>query len=178
MPTVGNVFECFAITFGSRLSRFSTSRKGLRTVGANSTITERYRGAELVLRLVQVFCWTAMLLYRHIPPMFETPTLLSDPRCAQKAVDGSRNIARTYRIQMTRDLFRHTIVNPRWGRFNLCGAGLTVSFANQEAVRRFIQRALAKRARAPRPIRVAYCIVPKLTHQTSTLVALSANEGC
>ena len=94
--------------------------------------------------------------------MFDTPTQLIDYRCALEAVDRSRNIARAYRIQASRDLFGHTIVNLRWGRIGRRGAGLTVSFTDEEAARRFIQRALVKRASAPRRIGVAYCLASEL----------------
>jgi hypothetical protein len=39
-----------------------------------------------------------------------------------EAVDRSRNIARTYRIEANRDLFGTTIIDLRW--FGSCAAGL------------------------------------------------------
>ncbi len=95
--------------------------------------------------------------------MFEPPTQLIDWRCALEAVDPARNAARAYRIQATRDLFGHTVVDLRWGRIGRRGAGLTVSFVSEEAAQCFIKRALAKRASAPRRIGVAYCLATQLT---------------
>jgi predicted DNA-binding WGR domain protein len=94
--------------------------------------------------------------------MFDMPTQLIDYRCALEAVDLSRNIARSYRIEARRDLFGHTVVNLRWGRIGRRGAGLTVSFSDEDAARRFIRRTLAKRAAAPRRIGIAYCLVTEV----------------
>jgi len=109
--------------------------------------------------------------------MFEMPTQLIDYRCALEAVDRNRNIARAYRIEARRDLFGHTIVELRWGRIGRRGAGLTVSFSDEEAARRFIQRTLAKRSGAPRRIGVAYCLVKDLAQPESQL-PVPANEAC
>jgi predicted DNA-binding WGR domain protein len=89
--------------------------------------------------------------------MFEMPTQLVNWDCALEAVDASRNMARSYRIQATRDLFGHTVVELRWGRIGQRGSGLTVSFTKEDAARRFIQRTLARRASAPRRIGISYC---------------------
>lgn len=108
--------------------------------------------------------------------MFEPPTKLVDWRCALEALDRDRNVARAYRIMATRDLFGHTIVELRWGRIGRCGTGLTVSFACEEAARRFIRRTLVKRASAPKRIGVSYNVVGDTGtgDQPSTLKA--ANE--
>ena len=108
--------------------------------------------------------------------MFDMPTLLIDYRCAMEAIDRSRNIARAYRIAVSKDLFGHTIVELRWGRIGRPGTGLTVSFTSEEAARRFIQRALVKRASAPRRIGVAYCLTSELTVPVSTS-PMSDNDG-
>ena len=107
--------------------------------------------------------------------MFDIPTQLIDYRYALAAMDRSRNVARAYRIEATRDLFGHFIVDLRWGRIGRRGAGLTVSFTDEAAARRFIQRALAKRASAPRRIGVAYCLTSELAPPASTSPA-AANE--
>ena len=78
--------------------------------------------------------------------MFEPPTQLIDYRCASEAIDQGRNIARAYCIHAARDLFGHVIVELRWGRIGRQGAGLTVSFASEDAARRFIQRAAPYRS--------------------------------
>ena len=46
--------------------------------------------------------------------MFDIPTQLIGYRCSLEAVYRSRNIARTYGIEASRDLFGHTIVALRW----------------------------------------------------------------
>lgn len=115
-------------------------------------------------------------LRRHVPVMFDMPTQLIDYLCTLEAVDPSRNIARAYRIRCNRDLFGHTIVELSWGRIGRRAAGLVVSFANEEAARRFIQRTLAKLATAPRRLGVAYCRVNALALPVSILPA-AANEG-
>ena len=115
-------------------------------------------------------------LDRHFPSMFDMPTQLIAYRCVREAVNSSRNIARAYRIQASRDLFAHTIVDLRWGRIGRRGAGLTVSFASEDTARRFIQRTLAKRARAPRRIGVAYCLASELAQSASTTLPRAANE--
>lgn len=107
--------------------------------------------------------------------MFDMPTQLINHRCSLEAVDRGRNIARAYRIEARRDLFGHTIVELRWGRIGQRGSGLTVSFSDEEAARRFIQRALAKRAGAPRRIGVAYCLVSERVQHF--VVPAAANEG-
>jgi predicted DNA-binding WGR domain protein len=96
--------------------------------------------------------------------MFDLPTSLVDYRCALEAVDRERNIARAYCIRATRDLFGHTVVELHWGRIGRRGAGLTVSFACEEAARRFIRRTLTRRASAPRRIGIAYSVVGDLSH--------------
>ena len=107
--------------------------------------------------------------------MFDMPTQLIYYRCALEAVDRSRNIARAYRIEASRDLFGHTIVDLRWGRIGRRGAGLIVSFTDEAAARRFIRRTLAKRASAPRRIGVAYCLASEPALPVSTMPA-AANE--
>lgn len=108
--------------------------------------------------------------------MSNMPTQLIDYRCAMEAEDRTRNIARAYHIQASRDLFGHTIVALRWGRIGRRGAGLTVSFSDEAAARRFIQRALARRASAPRRIGVAYSLAGEQAQPVSTL-PVAANEG-
>lgn len=109
--------------------------------------------------------------------MLDTPTQLIDYRCDLEAVDRSRNISRAYRIEASRDLFGHTVVDLRWGRIGQREGGLTVSFTDEEAARRFIQRALAKRASSPRRIGIAYCFVNELVKPDPT-EATAANENC
>ena len=106
--------------------------------------------------------------------MFNYPTQLIDHRCELEAIDERRNIARAYQIDATRDLFGHVIVALRWGRIGRRLAGLTVSFESEAAASRFIKRALAKRASAPRRIGVGYCRVDR--NATSPSQPLAAND--
>lgn len=101
--------------------------------------------------------------------MFELPAKLIDYRCALEAIDRDRSIARAYRIRATRDLFGHTIVELHWGRIGRRGAGLTVSFACEQAARRFIRRTLAKRASAPARIGVAYSVVGDVGYEIASI---------
>lgn len=96
---------------------------------------------------------------RIVLPMFEMPTQLVDWHCALQAVDPAHNVARAYRIETTRDLFGHIIVELGWGRIGRRGSGLTISFSDEEAARRFVQRTLTRRASAPRRIGVAYALL-------------------
>ncbi len=91
--------------------------------------------------------------------MFKVPTELIDYRCELEAIDEHRNVARAYWIDARPDLFGHVIVALRWGRIGRRSSGLTVSFSNEDAACRFIQRALARRASAPRRIGVGYSCV-------------------
>nr|WP_277923770.1 WGR domain-containing protein [Sphingomonas sp. TREG-RG-20F-R18-01] len=112
-----------------------------------------------------------------LPPcssLFVYPTNLIDHQCELEAVAERRNIARAYQIDATRDLFGHIIVALRWGRIGKRPAGLTVSFETEAAASRFIQRALAKRASAPRRIGVGYCHVG--SDATSPSKPLAAND--
>ncbi|MGY2737007.1 WGR domain-containing protein [Sphingomonas sp. UYP23] len=106
--------------------------------------------------------------------MFNYPTQLIDHRCELEAMDERRNIARAYQIDATRDVFGHVIVALRWGRIGRRLAGLTVSFESEAAASRFIERALAKRASAPRRIGVGYCRVDR--NATSPSQPLAAND--
>ena len=112
-----------------------------------------------------------MIGYRHVLSMFKAPTQLVDYSYALEAIDSDRNIARSYRIHATLDLFGHVVVELRWGRIGRRGFGMTVSFANEEAARRFIMRTLAKRASAPRRIGVAYCLTGELVNQAASPIA-------
>jgi predicted DNA-binding WGR domain protein len=106
--------------------------------------------------LIQISGWTDDEALRHVPFMFDAPTQLVDWDCALEAIDDDRNIARAYRIRASRDLFGKIIVELRWGRIGRRGSGVTISFAQEDAAQRFIERTLAKRASAPRRIGVAY----------------------
>jgi predicted DNA-binding WGR domain protein len=73
-----------------------------------------------------------------------------------QAIDRSRNIARDYRIEATRDLFGHIIVELHWGRIGTRGQGRCLSFAKTTDATHFLQAVLARRKRARSRIGVAY----------------------
>jgi predicted DNA-binding WGR domain protein len=73
-----------------------------------------------------------------------------------QAVELARNIARDYRIEVTKDLFGHIIVALHWGRIGTKGQSRVVSFSGERSAQRFIRSALTKRKSAKKRIGVAY----------------------
>jgi predicted DNA-binding WGR domain protein len=73
-----------------------------------------------------------------------------------QAIDPAHNIARDYQIDATTDLFGHIIVELHWGRIGTRGQSRIVSFAVEQAARRFIRSTLLKRKRAKKRIGVGY----------------------
>ena len=73
-----------------------------------------------------------------------------------QAVDSSRNIARDYRIEATKDLFGHIIIARYWGRIGTKGQSRILSFAAEQGAQHFILSTLAKRRSAKKRIGVAY----------------------
>ncbi len=80
-----------------------------------------------------------------------------------EAVQRDRNIARSYVIAVSRDLFGVTIVQFSWGRIGTRGQGRRVSFADDAAATSFVSSLLRRRASAPRRIGVPY----REVHRTS-----------
>lgn len=73
-----------------------------------------------------------------------------------EARDPSRNIARRYSINISRDLFGELVVELEWGRIGSAGQRRSYAFPNSEDAERFFNRVIANRARAPRRIGVSY----------------------
>ncbi|MCE7798123.1 WGR domain-containing protein [Sphingobium sufflavum] len=88
--------------------------------------------------------------------MITLPTPLTDWRCDLRAVDHAKNVARAYSVHIAGDLFGHWVVDLCWGRLGTSGTGVRVSFDDDGAARRFVERVLARRASAPRRIGVPY----------------------
>ncbi|MDQ2893840.1 MAG: WGR domain-containing protein [Pseudomonadota bacterium] len=88
--------------------------------------------------------------------MVTFPTRLANYRVDLEAVDGARNIRRSYSITSARDLFGHMIVELHWGRIGGRGQGMAVSFSCPRAAERFVAQTLARRASAERRIGVGY----------------------
>jgi predicted DNA-binding WGR domain protein len=73
-----------------------------------------------------------------------------------QAIDPARTIARDYQIDATTDLFGHIIVELHWGRIGTRTQTKAVSFAAEQAARRFIRSRLLKRKSAMKRIGVTY----------------------
>jgi len=104
--------------------------------------------------------------------MLDLPTKLIDWRCELQARCPAKNMARSYEITVSKDLFGRWIVELAWGRIGAAGSRLRVSFESEAAARQFVVRTLSKRASAPRRIGVEYQLArwPKrstLDHQIS-----------
>jgi hypothetical protein len=91
--------------------------------------------------------------------MLDLPTELIDWRCELQARCNTKNIARSYEITVTKDLFGRWIVALAWERIGGAGSRLSVSFESEPAARQFIDRTLSRRASAPRRIGVEYQLV-------------------
>lgn len=111
--------------------------------------------------------------------MLDLPTKLIDWRCELEACCAAKNIARSYEITVSRDLFGCVLVELAWGRIGAAGSRLRVSFQSETAARHFVERTLSRRASAPRRIGVEYQLVrqpkrSKFGHQISNGVAKRA----
>ncbi|MCE7798704.1 WGR domain-containing protein [Sphingobium sufflavum] len=73
-----------------------------------------------------------------------------------EAVDHSRNIARRYGIEVSRDLFGVMIVRCSWGRIGSRGQSRSVSFDTPHEAGRYVRSVLRRRETAPSRIGVAY----------------------
>lgn len=84
-----------------------------------------------------------------------------------RAIDPTRNIARAYFIEASRDLFGWIVVERRWGRIGGAGRGDRRAFPTASAAESHIRSLLARRATAPRRIGVAYeAVEPVSTRPT------------
>jgi predicted DNA-binding WGR domain protein len=73
-----------------------------------------------------------------------------------QAVDPARNIARSYEIKASLDLFGHWIVELNWGRIGTRGQGRRVSFEDALEATCFVHGTLIRRANAKHRIGVPY----------------------
>lgn len=73
-----------------------------------------------------------------------------------QAIDQARNVARDYRLTVSRDLFGWIIVEREWGRIGSRGQSARDSFANDDVARRFVRGVRRRRASARNRIGVAY----------------------
>jgi len=76
-----------------------------------------------------------------------------------QAVNRSRNIARRYVIEASRDLFGAVIVDYGWGRIGTRGQSRVISFQCDDDAERFVRTLLRRRASAQQRLGVAYCEV-------------------
>ena len=87
-----------------------------------------------------------------------SPTEVAGYALELEAVDRTRNIARRYRIESTRDLFGSFIVDLSWGRIGSIGRSRRVSFENECAARSFIRSSLGLCGRSRKRFGVEYKI--------------------
>ena len=73
-----------------------------------------------------------------------------------QAIDPARNIARSYAIEASADLFGHIVVDLHWGRIGTKGQGRTISFAKAQDATRFVRQTLSRRASAKKRLGVGY----------------------
>jgi len=73
-----------------------------------------------------------------------------------QAIDAERNIARSYELLVTTDLFGWTLVERRWGRIGAAGQSSCRSFSTHDAASRFIASVRRRRGSAERRIGTAY----------------------
>ncbi|UYY79568.1 WGR domain-containing protein [Sphingomonas sp. R1] len=111
--------------------------------------------------------------------MLDLPTKLIDWRCELQARCDAKNMARSYEITVSKDLFGCVLVELAWGRIGAAGSRLRVSFQSEAAARQFVERTLSRRASAPRRIGVEYQLVrrpkgSKFGHQISDVAARRA----
>lgn len=72
------------------------------------------------------------------------------------ALDPARNVRRRWRVAAYRDLFGRVIIETGWGRIGTRGRELVRSFSDEGEAHAYVRALLARRARAPRRIGVAY----------------------
>jgi len=80
-------------------------------------------------------------------------------RVELRAVDEARNIARSYAIELSADLFGATIVETRWGRIGGRGQCKRVSFDQIEQAQQHMTAALKRRSTAKRRLGVPYIAI-------------------
>lgn len=76
-----------------------------------------------------------------------------------EAADPARNLARTYRVSVTTDLFGWIVVERAWGRRGSRQRTIRESCATQEQAIAIVQRVCRRRAGAARRIGAAYRII-------------------
>lgn len=87
---------------------------------------------------------------------------VGDGFIALEARDDMRNIARSYLVEVSEDLFGAIIVDSTWGRIGRRGQTKRVSFADRVSAARYVQRTLRKRSAARKRIGVDYEVVQSL----------------
>ena len=82
--------------------------------------------------------------------------LPSSGRLELAARDPARNINRRYAIEASVDLFGAYLVETSWGRAGTWGQSRRLAYETAADAARAVSGHLRRRARAPRPIGVAY----------------------
>jgi predicted DNA-binding WGR domain protein len=94
-----------------------------------------------------------------------------------QAIDPSRNIARSYAISASADLFGHIIVDLHWGRIGTKGKCRTVSFAQAQDATRFVRQTLCRRASAEKRLGVGYRPVTSSTACNNGITSAPSRMG-
>ncbi|MDF1834990.1 MAG: WGR domain-containing protein [Alteraurantiacibacter sp. bin_em_oilr2.035] len=87
-------------------------------------------------------------------------TLETDQNWHWQAIDSERNIARDYRLSVSRDLFGWYVVEQAWGRIGTEGQGKALAFADATDAHRRIAAVKARRMSAKRRLGVGYLPTP------------------
>tara|TARA_A100001391_G_C4999976_1_gene260505 strand:- start:332 stop:679 length:348 start_codon:yes stop_codon:yes gene_type:complete len=102
--------------------------------------------------VIQFFNWTRLRLNSNHAGMISI--------WHWEARDAERNIARSYRLEISTDLFGWTIVEQRWGRIGSRGQTKCLAFAAMDDAANHVERVRRRRSNAQRRIGVAYHEVP------------------
>ena len=92
--------------------------------------------------------------------------LLEAGHVVLEARDPTRNIARSYVVIMSRDLFGAHMVDCFWGRIGSRGQSKRVSFPDRAEAQRHARHVLKKRSGAHKRIGVPYSLVSAGTGST------------
>lgn len=88
--------------------------------------------------------------------MMPLTDLAAQPLIRLAAIDTARNMARSYRITRSADLFGWQLVCWQWGRIGARPLEKRLAFATEADAIACVRRLLARRTSAPHRIGVAY----------------------
>ena len=85
-------------------------------------------------------------------------TLADQNQISLVARDDARNIARSYWVERSPDLFGYTVVEWHWGRIGTAGQSRKASFELAEQADAWVRQLLRRRDSAPRRIGISYVV--------------------